>query len=39
MFGTDDTLPTQIVFYDEVRRGNSIEEVDFNINPKLIPID
>ena len=39
MFGTDDTLPTQIVFYDEVRRGNSIEEVDFNINPKLIPVD
>jgi len=36
---TDDTLPTQIVFYDEVRRGNSIEEVDFNINPKLIPVD
>ena len=39
MFGRDDTLPTQIVFYDEVRRGNSIEEVDFNINPKLIPVD
>ena len=39
MFGRDDTLPTQIVFYDEVRRGNSIEEVDFNINPKLKPVD
>ena len=39
MFGKDDALPTQIVFYDEVRRGNSIEEVDFNINPKLIPVD
>jgi len=39
MFERDDTLPTQIVFYDEVRRGNSIEEVDFNINPKLKPVD
>ena len=27
--------PTQIVYYDEVRRGNSIEKVDFNINPNL----
>ena len=24
---------------NEVRTGNSIEEVDFNINPKLKPID
>ena len=39
MLGRDDTLPTQVVFYDEVRRGNSIEEVDFNINPKLKPVD
>ena len=39
MFERDDTLPTQIVFYDEVRRGNSIEEVDFNINPELKPVD
>ena len=39
MFGRDGKIPTQIVFYDEVRRSNSIEEVDFNINPKLKPID
>ena len=32
-------MPTQIVFYDEVRRGMSIEEVDRNINPKLKPVD
>ena len=32
-------LPTQIVFYDEVRRGHSVEEVDRNINPELAPID
>ncbi len=32
-------LPTQIVYYDEIRRGNSINEVDFNINPKLMPVD
>jgi hypothetical protein len=32
-------MPTQIVFYDEVRRGNSIEKVDININPKLKPVD
>ncbi len=32
-------LPTQIVFYDEVRRGSSIESVDFNLNPKLKPVD
>ena len=32
-------MPTQIVFYDEVRRGRSIEEVDRNINPKLKPVD
>ena len=32
-------MPTQIVFYDEVRRGNSIEKVDVNINPKLKPVD
>jgi len=32
-------MPTQIVYYDEIRRGNSIEEVDFNINPSLKAID
>ena len=36
--GTD-VMPTQIVFYDEVRRGSSINEVDFNINPSLEIID
>ena len=35
----DGIMPTQIVFYDEVRRGTSIEEVDANINPKLKPVD
>jgi hypothetical protein len=35
----DGKMPTQIVFYDEIRRGNSIEKVDININPKLKPID
>jgi len=32
-------MPTQVVFYDEIRRGNSIEKVDININPKLKPVD
>ena len=32
-------MPTQIVFYDEVRRGKSIKKVDININPKLKPVD
>ena len=32
-------LPTQVVFYDEIRRGNSIEQVDINRNKKLKPID
>ena len=31
--------PTQIVYYDEVRRGNSIEDVDINVNPNLIFVD
>ena len=31
--------PTQIVYYDEVRRGNSIEEVDTNFNPDLKFVD
>jgi hypothetical protein len=31
--------PTQIVYYDEVRRGNSIEEVDSNVNPNLKFVD
>jgi hypothetical protein len=33
------SVPTQIVYYDEIRRGSSIEEVDFNINPSLKAID
>ena len=37
--GQEAKLPTQIVYYDEIRRGNSITEVDFNINPKLMPVD
>ena len=32
-------MPTQVVFYDEIRRGNSIEKVDRNINPELKPVD
>jgi hypothetical protein len=32
-------MPTQVVFYDEVRRGNSIKKVDININSKLKPVD
>ena len=32
-------MPTQVVFYDEIRRGNSIKKVDININPKLKPVD
>ena len=32
-------MPTQVVFYDEVRRGKSIKKVDININPKLKPVD
>jgi hypothetical protein len=32
-------MPTQVVFYDEIRRGDSIEKVDANINPKLEPVD
>jgi len=32
-------MPTQTVFFDEIRRGNSIEKVDININPKLKPVD
>jgi hypothetical protein len=31
--------PIQIVYYDEIRRGSSVEEVDFNINPNLKAID
>ena len=38
-YNRDDIMPTQIVFYDEIRTGNSIEEVDFNINPELKFID
>jgi hypothetical protein len=36
---TGDKMPSQIVFYDEIRRGNSIKKVDVNINPKLKPVD
>ena len=32
-------MPTQIVYYDEVRRGSSINEVDFNINSSLEIVD
>ena len=32
-------MPTQIVCYDEIRIGNSIKKVDFNINPELKFID
>ena len=31
--------PTQIVYFDEVRRGNSIEDVDINVNPSLKFVD
>ena len=31
--------PTQIVYYDEVRRGNSIEDVDINVNPNIKFVD
>ena len=31
--------PTQIVYYDEVRRGNSIKDVDINVNPSLKFVD
>ena len=34
-----DEMPTQVVFYDEIRTGNTIEEVDINFNPALLPID
>ena len=30
---------TQVVYYDEVRRGNSIEDVDINVNPDLKFVD
>tara|TARA_B100000767_G_scaffold27410_1_gene23875 strand:+ start:70 stop:588 length:519 start_codon:yes stop_codon:yes gene_type:complete len=36
---TGGKMPSQIVFYDEIRRGNSIKKVDININPKLKPVD
>jgi len=32
-------MPIQVVFYDEIRTGNTIEEVDINFNPSLLPID
>jgi len=34
-----DKMPTQIVYYDEVRSGNSVKKVDANINPKLKAVD
>ena len=39
MRNKEEKMPTQIVYYDEIRRGNSIEEVDFNINQSLKAID
>lgn len=33
------SMPTQIAYYDEVRRGNSVEKVDRNINPTLKAVD
>ena len=36
---TGGKMPSQIVFFDEIRRGNSIKKVDININPKLKPVD
>lgn len=35
----DESIPTLIVNYDEVRRGTSIEQVDANINSTLQPVD
>ena len=32
-------MPTQIVYFDEVRRGDSVENVDVNINPELKIVD
>ena len=32
-------LPTQVVFFDEIRRGVSVEEVDVNFNSSLKPVD
>ena len=31
--------PTQIVYYDEVRHGNSVKDVDINLNPGLKFVD
>ena len=33
------SIPTQIAYYDEVRRGNSVDKVDRNINPNLKAVD
>ena len=35
------SMPTQIAYYDEVRRGNTVDndKVDRNINPKLNALD
>lgn len=32
-------MPTQVVFYDELRFGKTREEVDPSINAKLLPVD
>jgi hypothetical protein len=35
----DKEIPTQIVFYDEIRRGTKVTDVDVNLNPALRPLD
>lgn len=35
----DKEIPPQIVFYDEVRRGTKVTDVDVNLNPALRPLD
>lgn len=35
----DKDIPTLVVFYDEVRRGTKVTDVDVNLNPALRPLD
>ena len=35
----DQEMPTQVVFYDEVRRGTKVTDVDVNLDPALRPLD
>ncbi|MDC0062829.1 polysaccharide lyase [Candidatus Puniceispirillum sp.] len=35
----DKDIPTLVVFYDEVRRGTKVTDVDVNLNPALLPLD